>query len=499
MEEIVVSAQRRVESAQDVPASITAFSEDAIERLNIRDTIDYFAQTPNVSFTSSGSRSRQEISMRGVQNNVRDLTLRSPSFGFYIDDFSVVVGSQNPQIHDVERIEVLRGPQGTYFGRNAIGGAVNIVTNKPQADFGMKAALEYGQYDTWAVRSTVNLPIVEDKFFLRASGSYAESDGNIRNVNEIGGSNDYAYSSFRLAARALLTDNLTVDVTATYTDEKEGFQGGVPSGVLSSFVRGLSGLPFLSPLFPVEGGVRQAVDEGTGFYPNNRSKVNFNRPQEFLTDYWILNGRVEYAAEAFTITSITGYIDRSFLAADGDIDRTSVDAINEFTDESRSSFSQELRVRSNSGGKVDWTFGGLYARDTGEVYQDTLFATDTPLNGVSIATIDGEGWIKSYAVFADVTWHATDSLSATLGGRYTYDTVFETRLNTAFGAPRPSGALEETFDDFSPRVALTYDVTDTVTAYGTISKGYKSGGIQLIQLAPSEIYEPEIVWNSRRV
>ena len=136
LEEVIVTSQRREQNLQDVPISVTAFTGTTIERLNVRSSIDYLALTPNVSFTEDGQSGSRGlgIAIRGINNLVSGENAFVNSVGIYLDEFSVAsVPNQvaNPNLADMERVEVLRGPQGTYFGRNALGGALNMTTNKP--------------------------------------------------------------------------------------------------------------------------------------------------------------------------------------------------------------------------------------------------------------------------------------------------------------------------------------------------------------------------------
>ena len=132
IEEVVVTAQRREQNLQEVPISVSAFSADAVEANMFQDVTDYVVRTPNASWTSVGSRSRRELSIRGASNLLNvNRTMRPSTVAFYLDDFSIVGSSGNPPVMDVERIEVLRGPQATYFGRNALAGGVNMTSKKP--------------------------------------------------------------------------------------------------------------------------------------------------------------------------------------------------------------------------------------------------------------------------------------------------------------------------------------------------------------------------------
>src|ERR1700678_895941 len=236
LEEITVTAQRRTENAQDVPISLTVFSATEIEQQNFQGVDSYFAETPNVSFTSEGTRNRKELALRGISDQLSpDNNIREGSFGFYIDEFNVAQGTSNPEIVDIDRIEVLRGPQGTYFGRNAVGGAINITTKQPTNDFYAEASAQYSSFNTVDTHIILNLPLIDNLLAVRLVGRDETSDGNIRNINPIGGGNDSKYTYSKAIIRYTPTSNLTIDTTGTVTNEHVGMRNGVPSGVLGDF------------------------------------------------------------------------------------------------------------------------------------------------------------------------------------------------------------------------------------------------------------------------
>jgi outer membrane receptor protein involved in Fe transport len=203
LEEVVVTSRRREESLQDVPIAVSAFSAESIERNRIEGVDDVFSRTPNVAYTTEGSRDRKRLSIRGVTEFITEAgeaTVPANTFGIYIDDFSVATATSNPGVMDIERIEVLRGPQGTYFGRNAVGGALNITTKKPTNEFFSEVTADVSRYDTYELDGTLNLPIT-DTLAMRANVKYQESDGYIKNINPIGGGNDSEYKYGRLSLR----------------------------------------------------------------------------------------------------------------------------------------------------------------------------------------------------------------------------------------------------------------------------------------------------------
>ena len=161
--------------------------------------------------------------------------MRTSTFAFYLDDFSVNGSSGNPPVMDVERIEILRGPQATYFGRNALAGGISVTSKKPHNELAGSVMVDYSRFDTIDVEGVVNLPIVKDVLALRGNIKYAESDGNIKNINPVGGGNDSKYEYARATIRFTPTEDLTVDVTGTLASEVAGHAGRRPDGSLFEF------------------------------------------------------------------------------------------------------------------------------------------------------------------------------------------------------------------------------------------------------------------------
>ena len=239
LEEVVVTAQRREQNLQQVPVSVTAFTGATLQQANINDAADYFALTPNVGFTegfSTGSRGIG-ISMRGIGNVTTDETTFTNGIGVYLDGFSIAAvptGVVNPQLQDLERIEVLRGPQGTYFGRNALGGALNLTTRKPTDQVEGKLILGGESYenagDQIALTAIVNIPLTE-KLGVRAVAYYEDSTGLVENVNPGGVDSGHQYFMGRINMQYDMTDKTSVSFLVMHADEKQGTDENVPSGV----------------------------------------------------------------------------------------------------------------------------------------------------------------------------------------------------------------------------------------------------------------------------
>ncbi len=506
IEEVVVTAQRREQNLQDVPISISAFSADAVEANMFQDVTDYVVRTPNAAWTSVGSRSRRELSIRGASNLLNvNRTMRPSTFAFYLDDFSIVGSSANPPVMDVERIEVLRGPQATYFGRNAMAGGVNMTSKKPHNDLAGSIMVDYSRFDTKDVEGVVNLPIMKDVLAMRGNIKYSESDGNIKNINPIGGGNDSEYKYARTIIRFTPNENLTVDVTGTLVSERVGMREGVPSGVFSDFGNFLYQRDSIRFPDANNDGIREPLHDGIGFYPENRNRVNFDHPQKVGTNYRMITGRVDYELGNLLFTSITGYIDSDFYLS-GDVDGSSIDGWNEFRNIERDSFSQEVRIQNANEGRFQWNIGGLYAEDSGNFRSTTFTGVDNGFGApAGVPVSDGNDFegTETWAIFGQFDADFNEKLSISLGGRYSEETL-DADVDYLAATFRQVATVKQKYTNFSPRFAVNFSVVEDINLYGTISKGFKSAGINtdaaIISLETgseelTRFYEPETMWN----
>lgn len=438
--EIVVTAQRRAQRLQDVPISMTAISAATLKDQNVDSVEDYFALTPNVSFQSNGSRDRKELSIRGISNQVNPYAdIRQSGYAFYIDEFNVAAGTSNPQIVDLERIEVLRGPQGTYFGRNSVGGAINVTTRKPVDRFEGEIELGYSRFDTKRVQGILNVPVIPGLLAVRASGQYQETDGNIRNINAVGGGNDGTFKTGRIQARLTPTPDLTVDLTYSASNEKIGMRSGVPTGFVSR--------TWASVYYKTTPG-NIADPDGVGFFPDNMSQVNFNRPQKVGTKFDYLSGRLEWDLGLATVTAVAGHLDATVFNV-GDVDGSSHDFFYEEFFLDRTSTSGELRLQSNGKSLIEWSFGTSYGKDVGTLIQNTYNGAESPLcpasyngqcNGLEATGYPSHSTTRYFALFAQGTLNFTDQLALTAGVRYSWE------KNTNISSARGSGVLLSTND-----------------------------------------------------
>ncbi len=497
LEEIVVTSQRREQNLQEVPISVTAFTGDALKQANITEAQQYLQLTPNVAFTDGFSVGKRGlgIGIRGINNMVTDENTFVNSVGVYLDEFSVAAvptGVANPQLQDLERIEILRGPQGTFFGRNALGGALNLTTKKPndQLEGYVTAGAQSfdGDGEAYDVEGMFNWPIL-DNLFLRTVAYYEDSDGRVENVTPGGNDSDSTYEMLRGAVRWEVSDRVTVDLMAMYTNEEQGADENVPSGVwdidtVDTF--GLNnGTNFSSPINP----------DGIGFWDSNRNKRSSDLDEENNNKARVGIGKVSWSIGDIDMAWISGIIDTdNDRLFDNDL-VGGADLIFRQNEQSGTSWSSELRMDYQ---KDAWGLiaGILYADDDLERQNGVTVGccADTPLGqfgpdpgGISLLPAIPPGTVlagsfkrfelTSIAVFADFTWHATDQLDVIVGGRYTDDEVTNTLEQPITGDP--GGDNTEDFDDFSPRFVLQYQINDDVGVYGSVSKGYKAGGTGL--------------------
>jgi len=511
LQEIVVTAQRRSENLQDVPISVTAFSGEMLERANIKGAAEYLAMTPNVSYTEDGQSGSRGlgIAVRGINNLVAGENAVINSVGIYLDEFSVAsVPNQvaNPFLPDMERVEVLRGPQGTYFGRNSLGGALNLVTNSPTDKYEGEIKLGGESYAgagaMYNFTGIFNAPIT-DTFKIRGVAFYEDSSGLVKNIGPGTKDSGHKWTNVRVRATWEPTENTRFGTTLIYAKEDQGTDENVPSGVFDLDTVDTFGITRVNPLVP-----RYAYDPGTGFFPDNQNKLShdLNESNELDTTVAIVNFAHDFS-DQLTLKAVAGIINaeqKRFFDQDliGNLDLLA--RANDYTGQS---WSGEVRLESRSE-RADWTIGALYARDDQDQTNDVIVSSDPT------ATFNGDGFlppfptglrlsknsksldIESIAAFADVVWHIDDRVDLIAGTRYTRDKVAFGRqaygiapMNPpspppsagffqSFGNfPFPSAAEEVTSSDVSPRFGMRYKVSDDVNIFATISKGYKAGGV----------------------
>ncbi len=542
LEEVVVTARKREESLQDTPISVAAFSGEELQARSLGDVSQIDQFTPNLTFDAtapiSGSSNAASVFIRGVGQT--DFVFTSdPGVGIYLDGIYIARSTGGVlDSMDVERVEVLRGPQGTLFGKNTIGGAVSVTTAKPDDEFRGEVELTTGRFDRRDARGFVNLPL-SDNLFSRVSFSTKKRDGYAERVltgQELGGEE-------KLAARASLrweaSDSLTVDFAADWSKANEDSPASTivnndPSAV-GSLATGLAGQTYnaligggASLAFPFLPGLpagttpydsRWLSGDLTKSFATGPTGSEYEIKGAAMTINWDLNDNL-------TIKSITGYRD---LESDfgRDPDGSPLELVHTYNSMEHDQFSQEIQFLGNAlDGNLEWVAGLYYMQEEGSDEVTVPFVQETfniyAANGIgcNLSAIGGpdltalgicpnfirvdaqNGGTKidntSKAVFFEATYALSDAMSLTVGGRYTEDEK-EVDLSGYLIGGLPGIATpvaDDTFDNTSGRVILDYQWNDAVMTYISYSQGFKSGGYNPrygLPLAAPTSFEPEEV------
>ena len=470
-DDIIVTARRRDERLVDVPIAVTAISGDALEAAGAIDITDVQNQAPNVTLENSrGTNSTLTAFIRGVgqQDPVPGF---EAGVGIYLDD----VYLNRPQaavldIYDVERIEVLRGPQGTLYGRNTIGGAIKYVTKRLPADFSLKLKGTYGSYDQADGILTVSAPVGD---MLRVGGSVARlSRGGFGDNLTLPGVENYNKDVW--AARGTVEfgspdDRFLIRLTGDYTRDKSDPRNG--HRLLPSL---LTGAPVLDDVYDTRAGL--------------------NAPKQDVKAYGFgMNVRAALSDE-LTLRSISSFRkDTSLTPIDFDaLPTVDVDVPAIYRNEQ---VSQEFQLLYESD-RLSGLIGFYYLDAKAATKFDVILATTGPLIGVPLASgfgqqTRGDVRTETWSVFGDFTFDFNDWLSLSAGGRFTRDTrrsaIYKAnRLGGAdpefggngvnLGAPITDFNGKATFEKFTPRVSLSVKPNEDMLVYASYSKGFKGGG-----------------------
>jgi iron complex outermembrane recepter protein len=461
-DEIIVTARRREENLLDVPIAVSAFSGEALELRGALDLTDIGNITPNTTLeTSRGSNSTLSAFIRGIgqQDPVSGF---EPGVGIYLDD----VYLNRPQaavldIYEVERIEVLRGPQGTLYGRNTIGGAVKYVTKRLPQEFALSARATVGTYDQADGVVTVSAPVGE---IVRVGGSVARlSRGGFGDNLTTGLEN---YNKDVWAARGTLELGgygapVSVRISGDYSRDKSDPRGGhrIIPGLLS-------GAPVLDNVFDTRGGL---VD-----------------PKQDIEAYGLAMNISVDLSDTLTLRSISAWRkDDTLTPIDFDaLPAADVDVPGGYFNEQ---VSQEVQLLVDAG-PFSGMVGAYYLDATADTLFDVrLFTTLSGLTAFTNAAVDTE----TYAIFGDFTYDLSDQLSLSVGGRYTWDkrtanilrqnylgggSPFFGGAGVAFGAASTNFSGQRDFKKFTPRISLSFKPTPDDNIYASFSQGFKGGG-----------------------
>jgi len=534
---IIVTAQRREESAQEVPIAITAFSQEQLETRGIASALEVTAFVPNfIGLNNTGLGTANAYYLRGIGNSESVATF-DPPIGTYVDDIYLSrQNANNLSFFDVDRVEVLRGPQGTLFGRNTTGGAVNVYMSDPGDEIGGFAEIGYGAYERVMARASLDIPLAET-FAIKVSGYYQDDEGFAINTTNGERTNENDGYGVRLGLRGELSDSVRWKGSYIHTYADAGnilnfdCDPANPTNCDGRFVT--TGLgrdsDFVSPVFgPLLTG------DKANFGLGNEARMNFvsSNLEIDISDDWTVNlitGFVDVAQD-FALDFADGRGLPSVANPDPSVTGFTFGGFSIANEGEHTQFTQEVKFTGSiANGLIDLV-GGVYyfhednRTDFGDLFSLNLGPGGPPPDGFPLLLADRviENTAEAWAGYLQADVNLTDALTLTAGIRYTDEQkTFSIRDNR----PRIGGGLcqaanqfgpstcidtanliatngavipdEQSVDLWTPRFAINYAVNDDVLLFASATRGFKSGGWNARGTSPTELlpFGPETAWS----
>lgn len=448
LEEVIVSARRREETLNETPVAITAISTQQLEGKAALNMTDLQGAAPNVLITSQNSgAATANLSIRGLTFADVEKSF-DPTVGVVVD--GVFMGTSTGQVFDyfdIEKIEIMRGPQGTLFGRNTIGGVININRTRPTGELGAKFELTYGRYDSRAVRAVFNAPIVEGALAAKVFYFKNQTDG--------------FYTHGITGERVGESDNQNFGTSLLWTPGEGSFEALLTlekqeqefDPVNSNIAR--TGEVFCA-FEPADQCNRDTTDDLYTVF-GDRKVAEYESPAATL--------EMNFDVGSVAFTSVTGYREAEEDHSQ-DFDASSASLYHTRRLQDYQQFSQELRAAGEFTDTLDYVVGLYYFDSEYTLTQNTeLFGA--PLPAAQVA----KGTSESTAVFADFNWAFAERFRVNFGGRYTED---KKGFENSFGVPL--GTANKSFSKFTPKVGVDFRPNDEMMYYVSWSEGYRSGG-----------------------
>lgn len=466
--EIVVTATKRAESLQSVPISVSAIGGDTLAKARVNSVDSLVTKVANLQLTSIVGDNTPIFALRGVSMSDYSLNQSSPVATYYDEVYKGNFAFLGVAMYDLERVEVLRGPQGTLYGKNTTGGAVNIIAAPAKlGETSGYANAGYGNYNRIDLNGAVNVPLGE-KAALRIAGTYAKADGWFKNV--VPGKPDLA-STDEYAIRATL--NVEASETVRFVlRASTSFQNPYNYGI------------YAQP----EATNRPGLGE-------REIASNIDEKRGARTYSVALTGSFD-VSDALTVTSITAW-DKGNLSFYEDTDGTAGELLEIPYRDRATQFSQDLRLTSDTGGPFDFILGAFYHRE--KVYNQTTFEIGKDIDSDGLPGITANDCAvglplgclfrnqfdqvkNSYALYSDLKYDLTDALTLRGGLRFTHDTGRQTDFSSdALGIDGslianliPLSALRYSQDNLSGKIGLDYKLADGNLLYASVSRGYRA-------------------------
>jgi len=474
LDSIIVTAQKQEENIQQVPMSINVMDEFSIQDKSLQNTREISSYIPNFSTHNAGTRDYfTRISMRGISNT----GIGDPAVALYVDEVSHadIYGFDFP-LFDIERIEVLKGPQGTLYGKNSEGGVINIITRKPTNETNGQISLEAGSYNKRQILGNINTPIIKDKLFMKLSGLKSTRDGYVKNVYDNTKVDERDTTSLRGSFLYKANDNLEFSLTTAYNRFKD--DGGYPM------------VPIDKELYKKANNLTNINDYETSFNQKGESSVESKNS--------VL--KVSYTKDKYKFTSISGYRDMdNHSVMDGDF--SSLQEFIGFNKKEADSINQEFRLSATESDSFKWIAGTYYNDE--DIINTTGYRLDqiyANAYGVPLYTEDkikADMTSKDIAIFTQGTYRILNNkLGITTGLRYEKSKRTMDKRTHTFGGVNSVPTISDLEKDSSrvlPKIAFDYQFNDKIMAYTSYAKGYKAGGFSYaVDDKSLAEYEPEI-------
>ncbi|PZQ20808.1 MAG: hypothetical protein DI569_14205 [Sphingopyxis macrogoltabida] len=470
--EITVTARRVSESLQSTPVAITALGSERLDQISAADTLDLSGRAPNVQIVQTGAGAgAASVFIRGIGNNALGFNLANP-VGVYVDDVYLprLQGSLTDLL-DLERVEILRGPQGTLYGRDSTVGAVKYVSKEPDLyDPAFKGRITVGNYDRRDVLLGASIPLVEGKLAVKVDASSRSQEGYIVGVDANGNPDGQRGNGIdRQAARLALLwtpgDDWRVSYVADISNDDSG--STIPTRIAS----------------PTGGTCQPAVAECSPLF-GSPYKSGINTTPAGYAKSWGQSLRVEYDAGPIVIKSISAYrelegldvIDQTRLPGQGNL-------LRDFKDQNQ--LSQELQFTSNTDGPLGWVAGLVYFREA--IRHDANLYTTHQVDDYLVS--------NSYAAFANLNLELIDGLHVEAGGRVSKERRAIDRVVTPIGggATLIDGKASFSESKFTYKLGVDYAITPTLMVYASHSTGYRPGSFASTYASPRV---PQVVFGN---
>ncbi len=492
LDDVKVTARKVQESIQDIPVAVSSFSREDLEDAQAESLDSLKGAVPNMNLVQGrGSASSANIYIRGI-GQPDALQTFDPGVGVYVDGvyFSRIQGALL-NLHDVERVEVLRGPQGTLYGKNTIGGAVNVITRRPDGITAGEARLVVGDYGALSASAYVK-GALSDRTNASISALYRLDNGFVTDALTGQHYNDRDNSSLRFLLSSELNDQFSIDFSLDYTDQENGLTLGRAEAPLVALDFADLSAPIILSLPSTE----EYDFSGRTSFTNDENQELTHLGASITMNY-SFNDQWEFKS----ITAHRDLESDSFI----DIDATELELGDVFVGVSQQQTSQEFQFLFNNNAGFNAVLGMFYMKEDVPSHQeayadDFLQFAGTPLD--FLRTIDDDLQTTSYAIFGQGNWALSDQWGLTAGIRYSNDKKEYSRTTSTFSTAGPF--LEGTFafsdsdswGSVTPMISVDYQINDSNMLYASASKGFKSGGFNGRANAASDVssFDPETVW-----